>query len=129
MPARAEHLSPLDRVATATTVPVVPEITRRREKDPLGARVVGVAEATTAPFLRSVTFHGVPLRFWSTSNSTSMRLSSRLSFNVAVELCVHCQRTLIGSPPLADASGAETRAAQLRPAAARLMMRKLCMSC
>ena len=60
------------RVATATTLPCAPEIMRRTENEPLGPRVRRDFEATSAPFRRRVTFHGTPLRFWSTSNSTSM---------------------------------------------------------
>ena len=93
MEAWAVQRSPEARVATATTVPCAPAITRRREKEPLGAWVVAVVEATSDPFRRRVTFQGTPLRFWSTSNSTSMLPFSRLSLSLAVELCVQTPRT------------------------------------
>ncbi len=75
MVARAVQRSPF-RVAVAAIVAWAPESTRRNSNEPLGARVTFLPEAARAPFLLSVTFHGTPLRFWSTSNSTSMPLSS-----------------------------------------------------
>src|SRR5580765_1876739 len=111
MPATAVQRSPEERVATAATLPPGPEITRRMEKEPLGARVIAVVAATTDPLRRRVTFHGTPLRFWSTSNSTSMRPSSWLSLSLAVELFVQTPLTRTPGPPLADAIGATARAA------------------
>jgi hypothetical protein len=50
------------RVAVATILPV-PDETRRYANEPLGARVVTVAEAISEPLRCSVTFHGTALRF------------------------------------------------------------------
>jgi hypothetical protein len=86
------------RLADATNVPA-PDVRRRNSNEPLGARVVAVADAICEPFRCSVTLHGTALRFWSTSNSTWMPLSSRLSFSLALELCVQVPRTLTPSPP------------------------------
>ncbi len=85
--------SPEARVAVARIVPCAPAITRRSVNDPLGARVTLVAEATIEPFLRSVTFQGTAFRFWSTWNSISRPLSSRLSLSLAVELLLHVPLT------------------------------------
>ena len=69
-------------------MPEAPGVTRCSENEPLGPCVVTIVEATSEPLRRRVTFHGTPLRFWSTSNSTSTPRSSRLSFSLAVELWV-----------------------------------------
>src|SRR4029077_15648699 len=112
MPAVAEQRSP-ERVATATNLPPAPAIVRLTENEPLGPRVMADFDATSAPLRRSVTFHGTPLRFWSTSNSTSMPRSSFLSLSLEVEFWLQTPRTLTPSPPLAEAIGATVSAAPL----------------
>src|SRR4029079_3589310 len=92
----AVQTSPEARVARALirSVPGRSAIRRRISKEPLGARVMAVSEATRMPLRRSVTFQGTPFRFWSTSNSTSMRPSSRLSSSLLDDCWVQVPRTV-----------------------------------
>ena len=87
---------------------------------------MAVLEATSAPLRRSVTFHGMPLRFWSTSNSTSMPRSSFLSLSFDVELLLQTPADRDAVAALGEAIGAVVRAAPATArAAATGMMRRL----
>lgn len=85
--ADAVQTCPLGLTARAVTrsVPDMFGSSRRTSNEPLGATVVACVETRCTPFCDSVTRHVTPLRFWSTSNSVSMRPSSglSLSFDVA----------------------------------------------
>ena len=61
--------------------------------------------AIRSPFWKSDTFQRTPFRFWSTSNSTSMRPSSPFSFNLDVLEPVHVPRTRIWDALLRDGRG------------------------
>src|SRR5699024_5094081 len=67
-------------VPTIVSVPAGLAVRRSTENEPLGARVVAVPWANAVPLRRSVQFQFWPLRFVSTSNSTSRRPSSGLAF-------------------------------------------------
>lgn len=116
--------SPDRRVALATTVSLPGPFARRRRtvNDPLGGFVVAAVETTLEPLRVSVTVHRTPLRFWSTSNSTSMRPFSGLSVSFEVEPPVQrpWARTVLSPPRLARAAaGARATDAAAMPSAAR----------
>src|SRR4051794_41918775 len=101
------------------SLPAPSESRRRSSNEPLGARVVLVVDTTTRPLRRRTTFQRTPLRFWSTSNSVSRRLSSRPTFSLAGGPLAHgpVGRATApppclgpgggGGPPPAGAAGAE----------------------
>src|SRR6476469_7245469 len=116
------------RVAVALTlVPAAPAIRGSKENEPLGAWVVRVARAATAPLRRRVTCQVAPARFWSTSNSVSRRPSSglTLSFQVLPSLQRPERWTTFLSPPpraTAEDAGAATKAAAARRAEMRWLV-------
>jgi hypothetical protein len=63
--------------------------TTRASNEPLGALVARTRRAMRRPLRWSVTVQRTPFRFWSTSNSTSMRPFSALSFSFDVLAFVH----------------------------------------
>jgi hypothetical protein len=82
--------------------------------EPLGPRVVALVATTRSPLWRMRTFQRMPLRFWSTSNSTSMRPSSGPALIFAVEAPVHEPARSTSSSPLAWAEGGARARAQRR---------------
>ena len=100
--AEAVQVSPV-RIARAVIRPFVPAMWRSRLNEPLGASVVRVAWITRRPSWRISTAHGTPVRFWSTSNSTSRRRLSCLTLSLDVLLTLHLPATRTPSPLLAEA--------------------------
>jgi hypothetical protein len=85
-------------------------VRRRTSNDPLGACVRLEPRQKTLPLRFRRMFHLWPTRFWSTSNSTSMRPFSGLSFSFQSDAAVQEPRRMT-SPSLALAPmGAATRA-------------------
>jgi len=83
--------------------------------EPLGAFVVAFVEVASAPLRRRVTVHRTPLRFWSTSNSVSMRAPSALSLSFADEVFEHLPLART-SPSFASAAvGLSVATALTRP--------------
>src|SRR4051794_25578754 len=99
--ARAVQTSPDGLVARAgmRSVPAPWAGRGRTSKEPLGAGVVAVVAATRLPLRLRVTRQRTPLRFWSTSNSASRRLSSGLTLSLADEDFVQLPRALASSSP------------------------------
>ena len=114
--ARAVQNSPEGLVARASTVsgPRRFPSTRRTSNEPLGGRVVALVLAATLPLRRSTTFQVTPLRFWSTSNSDSMRPSSGLSLIFAEELFEQVPRRSTSASFARAAAGAIAAAAVQR---------------
>src|SRR5688500_15508125 len=84
--------------------------TRRSSNEPLGPRVTRVVRTSNVAGRLSVTVQRTPFRFWSTSNSTSMRPSSSLSLSLLELGPVQAPRTRT-SPSFADVAGIATSAA------------------
>jgi hypothetical protein len=122
--------SPLGLVARALIRSLPAPLCRRRFtlNEPLGACVVARVRTATAPSRRIVTFHVTPLRFWSTSNSVSIRAPSGLTFSFAVDAPVQWPATRLASPPPCLAVATAGAKAAIARARLTLVLRMLFMA-